>query len=1608
MNVSDASSKINSFISAIDAGGASITVKQPPTSVSDKIPTSGLWCVSTTDSLTVLQRLTFTATLGKVIDKLVSWISTEIGVELEARAFPDLPSTSITFSISSTTIYPVDDGASPESTAMASFAIDMGRLRLCVDLTASSAELSLIPIHPIDLVSMAKTAFQNAADTPADSMPDADDGSDPVVKLLGNLIRPWYLQVGFNSQVGARGTLTWGVGALVIISTSRGGPIIFGLAYDSAQSRFSGELLTRSYFLDPQNLRSLTYDARFSTDDIVLDALPVPGGISGIEDGVDLWALVAPDHSPPNYIPHLLSNCNVALTRTKSSDVNKSSTFSFTATLKAFNDETKPSNDGTDGGAPTGFAWTDATIRTTMESTSGKPTTYEVSISSNFTLTPSDGDAGVRLWASLVYHSSKASWLVTAGVKNLSVGSIASFFDSVSQEGAMAVLDKLTLRSLNMRFAHTRGQASSFWIYGVLVLGELELDLSYQYVGKNVGANDKSAYQVVTSGGNGEGEGDNDNDNDGDDGGGDGASDLPKDLPSEILKGDGEKSSFLFEASLRTTSAASTLGSIMDSIVPGSSSSLPGFVSGIPVDPTGAGSTPLARLVFHNDGAAPTLSVVVDIAGFSFTFVQFKTVQDGKTPASTKRILRFECDKIPLIDKVPVINELPQPFDSLDFVWVADNQTVAEKKGITKGDLQNLPKTVPPIQYMQAKKDEQKTDIVLAVGHHFIVVANGKVVLDHIFGSAAAAPAKDASQTPVPHILLAGPQGPLRLSDSQSSRIVSAAEDPSKDEDQSTEAKPTKGAAVLQVGPLSVTAIGLQVVSGHLLVSLDATLKIGGMSMSVLGFTIGIDLSTIKLNDLKSLTLQGVGKTLEKLKVSLNGLAVGLERGPLTLAGVFEHKDDPVAEIYRGGIAVAFEAWQVLAIGEYKIVHAIGAEGEYRAVFVYGKLDGPLVELEFATISGVRLGFGYNYTVRLPTINELYQFPFISDSVLNGAGNDPMAVLAAMTGAANPFVYAKQNSLWFCAGMSIKAFDMLTLTAVLLFDITTASSGGDQAAGAVMALLADGVFEMEPEAPPDESLFYIEVVIKMEFNFIQGYIGVDAALAPASHVYVPEAHLTGQASFYYWFGPNLHAGDWVVSIGGYARSYTAPSHYPNPERLGLSFCVGDGIQIVGTGYVAVTPKCAMAGGTLHLSLSTGPVSAYADVVMDAFINFKPFHFHAFIGLSVGVECEIDILFIHIHISVHLGADLVLWGPHDFGGRAHVYFWFFGFDISFGADENTEAKNPIDLCDFVDLVRSPGPASEARTTDQVSSSPAQADVAIHKWTVEQGLLPAKTPPPAQDGSYPSTGTNTEWHVAAATLVIRVDTVFALKEAQFATGEAGKTIPIGPIDPTTAGSIYAMPMHSLTAADSALTITVAKDGVVQSNWRAEVVTKSVPSAIWSHAKWESANDPLSVQDGAPPPANVTDGTKGATVDLVFGVRLLAPEPVRARSHVVQFDIAAAMVKHLPATRDVVAEDEDRVFEAALYEPSEPDQTKRWDGFGAVMTRTTNAAGEQLDVVRAAMTEAVSDAMEWAIRPVSAGSVDADRDFGWKLKGVSLGALAGDIADQWGALPLVSAVG
>jgi hypothetical protein len=220
----------------------------------------------------------------------------------------------------------------------------------------------------------------------------------------------------------------------------------------------------------------------------------------------------------------------------------------------------------------------------------------------------------------------------------------------------------------------------------------------------------------------------------------------------------------------------------------------------------------------------------------------------------------------------------------------------------------------------------------------------------------------------------------------------------------------------------------------------------------------------------------------------------------------------------------------------------------------------------------------------------------VTDSSSSAAGNDPIKVVNAMTQpgptGSDPWVSAKEGEYWFAMGMKITAADIISVTAVALF--------GFKEAGVIVSLYADGIAQMPAGAPPDFSLFYIEMGLLAELNFIDGYFLIEASLAPISHIYVPQCHLTGGVALAYWFSPSAHAGDWVFSLGGYHPAFTPPAWYPVPKRLKISFVLGSNIGIVGEAYFAVTPKCAMAGVLLNMFLSVGPVEASVDATADFF------------------------------------------------------------------------------------------------------------------------------------------------------------------------------------------------------------------------------------------------------------------------------------------------------------------------------------------------------------------------------------------------------------------------
>lgn len=471
----------------------------------------------------------------------------------------------------------------------------------------------------------------------------------------------------------------------------------------------------------------------------------------------------------------------------------------------------------------------------------------------------------------------------------------------------MAVLDRLALRNLDIMYTYQAGTASSFLMTGVLVLGMLELDMSFQYVSATMKSGDMTAAGVYEK----------ENPDDGK---------LPADSDAKRVTAKGEKDTFVkFVAILRLSSPGATIASVAESIVPGAGESLPAWIGDIVVNPANAmGVTyPTAELEWNigNNGAGDTsiLTLWVSIAGFNFTFVQYKALAANagakSTTPLTKRIIRIGVDQIPLIENIPLVGRLPQPFDSLEYLWV-DDETL-KPEGITSQELDlinsQMPQDIPPFQTKKAKVEEKPISIVLPAGHHFVVIAKHQVVLDHVFNTSR----RETED----------PKKPAALTGADLETVPASNHTPATIKTPATP-QPTKGNLDTKAGPLSISALTLEYKSNALIITVDATLALGPISFSVIGFVIKVKLGEINLDNLAAII------TGHLVSVSLHGIAVGVAKGPLTLKGVFMHDEDQAIERYSGGIAVGFKVWQVLAVGQYTIKKPTDGNNGFRSVFM--------------------------------------------------------------------------------------------------------------------------------------------------------------------------------------------------------------------------------------------------------------------------------------------------------------------------------------------------------------------------------------------------------------------------------------------------------------------------------------------------------------------------------------------------------------------------------------------------------------------------------------------------------------------------------------------------
>lgn len=620
------------------------------------------------------------------------------------------------------------------------------------------------------------------------------------------------------------------------------------------------------------------------------------------------------------------------------------------------------------------------------------------------------------------------------------------------------------------------------------------------------------------------------------------------------------------------------------------------------------------------------------------------------------------------------------------------------------------------------------------------------------------------------------------------------------------------------VGPLTISSIGIKYDNTLLRITLDASLQLGPLSGSLKGFGIEFPIpSNIKNID------------LSQVQVLLEGVGLEMDQPPIVIAGLLQRYQVGTDDGYFGGLSIEVEPYTFTAggfFGKTLKPDPNPNKDSFKTVFVFADVEGPVIELEFASLNNLQGGVGYNNQMTMPTVQNVLQFPFLVASTQP----DPLKVLSAfMTTPPSgvPWFAPDEGSIWIAAGLEAKASQALSISAVVCADF----SKGD----VVLGVFADATAQMPCSVTDDsELLARADLGIIAIVDFGKGTFRCEGQLSPNSFILDQNCHLTGGFALCYFFTGSGHEGDWVFTLGGYHSAFSPPEWYPVPPRLAITWQFDTHVSIYGDAYFAVTPKVCMGGGALAISFIAGDLSAQFKAWADFLINYRPFSFMADIGVSVDISYKLKLGCLSHTFHVHFGASLDLHGP-PVAGIAHVDWSVCSFDVHFG--RSTANQDPVGWLSFVNLLLQKGSSS---------SDPALTDESeitgniMHTTTATNGLTQA---PGTNNISTESNTVGTDtWLVNGNIFSFQFTSMFPPATVSYVSS-ATPSYDYKTDNPQYPGpSMQPMHIEDHMGVTSSLTVTVnAYDPVTQKDLTGandppaaafgyQPIVKQVPAALW----------------------------------------------------------------------------------------------------------------------------------------------------------------------------------
>jgi hypothetical protein len=447
-------------------------------------------------------------------------------------------------------------------------------------------------------------------------------------------------------------------------------------------------------------------------------------------------------------------------------------------------------------------------------------------------------------------------------------------------------------------------------------------------------------------------------------------------------------------------------------------------------------------------------------------------------------------------------------------------------------------------------------------------------------------------------------------------------------------------------GPLHLQRIGARYDAGNLWFLLDGALAAGGLTLELDGLGVGVALSDIRTHTFRP-------------KFSLRGISIDYTNGPVEVGGSLLHLPpatpaDP--DEYDGSAVIRTSALNLFVLGSY------AERNGSRSLFLYGALNYPIGGPPFCFVTGLAAGFGFNRTVRRPTLDQVATFPLVAEAMSGAAtppaaGTNPRSYLEEKLQALHEYLPVQTGSMFFAVGIHFTTFKLVDSFALVTVKV------GPHVEVDVLGL-STGYLPPSRDGQPATPVAELQLALEASFRPDEGLLAVAAQLTRESYLLSRDCHLTGGFAFYCWFKGD-HAGDFVLTVGGYHPSFRVPAHYPTVPRLGFNWQVTGDLSLKGGMYFALTAHALMAGGELEAVWESGSLRAWFRAEANFLVAWQPYHYEAGISVNMGVSYTYWFFGTH-HISVDVGADLNVWGP-DFSGTARVHLWIVSFTISFGAD-----------------------------------------------------------------------------------------------------------------------------------------------------------------------------------------------------------------------------------------------------------------------------------------------------------------------------------------------------